>query len=144
MPHGLTPFHLALPVHDLEACRRFYRDIMGFAEGRSAATWVDFDFYGHQFVIHLQAGMDRGYRHQVHNSIDGREVPLPHYGAVLEWHDWEALAARLTRQGIEFIIEPHIRFQDQNGEQATMFFLDPAGNALEFKTFKDLGRLFAK
>ena len=117
---------------------------MGFAEGRSAATWVDFDFYGHQFVIHLQAGMDSGYRHQVHNSIDGREVPLPHYGAVLEWHDWEALAARLTRLGIEFIIEPHIRFQGQNGEQATMFFLDPAGNALEFKTFKDLGRLFAK
>ena len=144
MPRGLMPFHLAIPVHDLEACRRFYRDIMGFAEGRSAATWVDFDFYGHQFVIHLQAGMDGGYRHQARNSVDGREVPLPHFGVVLDWHDWEALAANLTRQDLEFIIEPHIRFQGMVGEQATMFFLDPAGNALEFKAFKDLGQLFAK
>ena len=117
---------------------------MGFAEGRSAATWVDFDFYGHQFVIHLQAGMDRACRQQLRNSVDGREVPLPHYGVVLEWHDWEALATRLTRQGMEFIVKPYIRFQDQRGEQATMFFLDPAGNALEFKAFKDLGQLFAK
>jgi len=138
------PFHIALPVHDLEVCRRFYSDIMQFTEGRSAATWVDFDFYGHQFVIHLQPGNDGGYRHQAHHSIDGREVPIPHYGAVLEWQDWEELAIRLTRHGIKFLIDPYIRFQGQHGEQATMFFLDPAGNALEFKAFKDLGQLFAR
>jgi hypothetical protein len=144
MPNGLMPFHLAIPVHDLEVCRRFYRDIMGFAEGRSTATWVDFNFYGHQFVIHLQAGMDNASCQRVQNSVDGHEVPLPHYGVVLEWTDWETLAAKLTRQGIEFIIEPHIRFQGMVGEQATMFFLDPADNALEFKAFKDLGQLFSK
>jgi extradiol dioxygenase family protein len=138
------PFHLAVPVHDLEVCRRFYRDIMGFAEGRSAASWVDFDFYGHQFVIHLQSGMDQANRLQLRNSVDGHDVPLPHYGVVLEWHDWETLAARLEQQGIEFVVKPGIRFQGLVGEQATMFFLDPAGNALEFKAFKDMQRLFAK
>ena len=122
----------------------FNRDIMGFAEGRSASTRVDFDFYGHQFVIHLHDGMDGERHRQARNSVDGHDVPLPHYCVVMEWHDWEELAARLTRQGIEFIITPYTRFQGQNGEQTTMFFLDPAGNALEFKTFKDLGRLFAK
>lgn len=144
MTHRLMPFHLAVPVHDLEISRKFYRDVMGFTEGRSAATWVDFNFYGHQFVIHLQPGMENARRRQPHGTVDGHDVPLPHYGVVLEWPDWEALAARLKQRGMAFVIAPYIRFPGLVGEQATMFFLDPSDNALEFKAFKDLGQLFAK
>ena len=144
MTRKLTPFHLAVPVHDIEAARKFYGEVMGFAEGRSAATWVDFNFYGHQFVIHLQPGMEKVRERRHHSPVDGHDVPVPHYGVVLEWHDWETLAERLKGRGIKFVIEPCIRFQGMVGEQATMFFLDPSHNALEFKAFKDMGQLFAK
>jgi extradiol dioxygenase family protein len=139
----LTPFHLAVPVHDLDAARQFYGQTLGFPEGRSSDHWIDFDFYGHQFVAHLKEdhpGPDGLH----HNAVDGHDVPVPHFGVVLEWEAWEALAERLKTQGISFIIEPYIRFKGEVGEQATMFFLDPSGNALEFKAFKDMGQLFAK
>jgi uncharacterized protein len=138
----LTPFHVAIPVDDVAKARSFYRDVLGCAEGRSDTHWVDFDFFGHQFVIHYQPKGPAGATH--HNPVDGHEVPVPHYGVVLEWNDWEALAEKMKQQGIEFIIEPYIRFQGQPGEQATMFLLDPCGNALEFKAFKDMSQLFAK
>jgi extradiol dioxygenase family protein len=144
MARTLTPFHIAVPVHDIEAARKFYGDVMGFAEGRSADTWVDFNFYGHQFVIHLQPGMEKELDRHHRNPVDGHDVPVPHYGAVLEWHDWEALAERLKSKGIKFMMEPCIRFKGLVGEQATMFLLDPSNNALEFKAFKDIGQLFAK
>lgn len=144
MTRTLTPFHIAVPVHDIEAARKFYGDVMGFAEGRSADTWVDFDFYGHQFVIHLQPGMEKELDRRHCIPVDGHDVPVPHYGAVLEWHDWEALAERLKSKGIKFVMEPCIRFKGLVGEQATMFPLDPSNNALEFKAFKDIGQLFAK
>ena len=135
------PFHLAIPVDDVAKCRTFYRDVMGCAEGRSDTHWVDFDFYGHQLVIHYKEGTNE----EVHsNAVDGHAVPVPHFGVVLEWDDWTALSESLKSQGIEFVIEPYIRFEGEVGEQATMFFLDPAGNALEFKAFKDLTQLFAK
>lgn len=136
----LRPFHLAVPVHDLEETRGFYRDVMGFKEGRSSDRWVDFDFFGHQFVIHR---VDQKQALEI-NSVDGHDVPVPHFGVVLEWADWEHLAARLKKASVAFIIEPYIRFEGQVGEQATMFFLDPSGNALEFKAFKDDSQLFAK
>lgn len=139
----LTPFHLAVPVHDLEAARQFYGQTLGFPEGRSSDHWIDFDFYGHQFVAHLQEGHP-GPDGLHHNAVDGHDVPVPHFGVVLEWEAWEALAERLKTEGISFIIEPYIRFKGEVGEQATMFFLDPSGNALEFKAFKDMGQLFAK
>lgn len=144
MMPSLMPFHLAVPVHDIEVARAFYRDVMGFTEGRSAETWVDFNFYGHQFVIHLQPGMEKAPARQYHGSVDGHNVPIPHYGVVLEWGDWIALSERLGRKGIRFVLEPYIRFEGLVGEQATMFFLDPSNNALEFKAFKDIGQLFAK
>lgn len=140
---SLAPFHLAIPVHDLSAARRFYGEVFGLAEGRSSAQWVDFDFFGHQLVIHEHpktASQERAHT----NPVDGHDVPVPHFGVVLDWRRWEALAARLQSFGIEFVIEPHIRFRGQSGEQATMFLLDPCGNALEFKAFKDIGQLFAK
>ena len=137
----LTPFHVAIPVHDLELARRFYRDVLNCPEGRSSDHWVDFNLYGHQFVIHYQAKNENSSQH--HNDVDGHAVPVPHYGVVLEWHDWETLSLRLKDHGIPFIIEPHIRFEGQAGEQATMFFLDPCGNALEFKSFKDFSNIFA-
>jgi len=140
---SLSPFHLAIPVHDLPAARRFYGEVFGLAEGRSAAQWVDFDFYGHQLVIHEHPKMP--YQEQaVTNSVDGQDVPVPHFGIVLKWEEWEALAERLKSFGTKFVIEPYIRFKGQVGEQATMFLLDPCGNALEFKAFKDMGQLFAK
>lgn len=136
----LTPFHLAFPVHDLAAARRFYGELLGCPEGRSSDTWIDFDLFGHQLVAHLspEAG-DRA-----HNPVDGHDVPVPHFGVVLEWEDFHALADRLKAAGVRFAIEPYIRFQGQVGEQATMFFRDPSGNALEFKAFKDMGQLFAR
>lgn len=140
---GLSPFHLAIPVHDLPAARRFYGETFGLAEGRSSAQWVDFDFYGHQLVIHEHPKTTA--QEQTHtNAVDGHDVPVPHFGIVLEWPEWEALAKRLRARDTAFLIEPYIRFKGEPGEQATMFLLDPCGNALEFKAFKDRGQLFAK
>ncbi|MGB0672197.1 MAG: VOC family protein [Rhodospirillales bacterium] len=147
MPDGkqlprLTPFHLAMPVHDLAAARAFYGGLLGCPEGRSAETWIDFDLYGHQFVAHLdpaKAAPERAH----HNPVDGHQVPVPHFGVVLGWEDWHDLRDRLVAAGTQFVIEPYIRFEGLPGEQATLFFLDPSGNALEFKSFKDMGQLFA-
>ncbi|ERJ18810.1 putative ring-cleaving dioxygenase protein [Salinisphaera shabanensis E1L3A] len=140
---ALSPFHLAIPVHDLPAARRFYGETFGLSEGRSSDQWVDFDFYGHQLVIHEHPktpSQDNAHT----NPVDGHDVPIPHFGIVLEWAEWETLADRLRERGTDFVIEPHIRFQGQPGEQATMFLLDPCGNALEFKAFADRAQLFAK
>ena len=136
----LRPFHLAFTVHDLDAARAFYGHVMGCAEGRSSDHWIDFDFYGHQIVAHLDASARAV---AVHNPVDGHNVPVPHFGIVLTMEQWEALAARLTAAGTHFGIEPHIRFKGEVGEQATMFFQDPSGNALEFKAFDDDSQLFA-
>jgi extradiol dioxygenase family protein len=137
----LTPFHIAFPVHDLEAARAFYGGVLGCPEGRSDTSWIDFDLYGHQIVAHLKPDADADRAHR--NPVDGHDVPVPHFGVVLEMPQWEALAERLTAAGVTFVIEPYVRFKGQPGEQATMFFLDPSGNALEFKAFADMGRLFA-
>jgi extradiol dioxygenase family protein len=128
-------------VHDLVLARQFYGELLGCPEGRSAEDWVDFNFYGHQIVAHLAPG-ETGASQR--NAVDGHGVPVRHFGIVLPMPDWEALAARLKSHGVEFVIEPYIRFKGEPGEQATMFFLDPSGNALEFKAFGDIGRLFAK
>lgn len=137
----MRPFHLAFPVHDLDAARRFYGGLLGCAEGRSSDHWIDFDLYGHQIVAHLdEAARPAG----VTNPVDGHDVPVPHFGVVLTMADWQALADRLTAGGVSFGIAPHIRFKGQTGEQATMFFRDPSGNALEFKAFADDAMLFAK
>jgi extradiol dioxygenase family protein len=138
---ALQPFHLAVPVHDLAAARGFYGNLFGCAEGRSASEWVDFDFFGHQLVAHLDATTRP---HISHNAVDGHDVPVPHFGVVLQWDAWHALAARLRAAGERFVIEPGIRFAGMVGEQATMFLFDPSGNALEFKAFKDPSRLFAR
>jgi extradiol dioxygenase family protein len=137
----LQPFHLAFPVTSLEHARAFYGGLLGCPEGRSSPEWVDFDFFGHQLVAHL-APDEAGHRSV--NAVDGDDVPVRHFGVVLSMDDWHALAERLKAAGTKFVIEPHIRFKGQVGEQATMFFLDPCGNALEFKAFADIGRLFAK
>ncbi len=134
------PFHLAFPVHDLSAARAFYGELLGCPEGRSSEHWIDFDLYGHQIVAHLDAGMTP---RPIHNPVDGHDVPVPHFGVVLTMPQWEALAARLKAAGVRFGIEPYVRFKGQVGEQATMFFTDPSGNALEFKAFADDGQLFA-
>ena len=135
------PFHLAFPVHDLAAARQFYGGLLGCPEGRSSDEWIDFNLYGHQVVAHLAP--DEARRAST-NAVDGDNVPVRHFGVVLPMPEWDDLARRLTDAGTRFIIEPHIRFQGQVGEQATMFFLDPSGNALEFKAFKDMASLFAK
>jgi len=134
-------FHLAFPVRDLAEARRFYGDLLGCPEGRSSPDWVDFDFYGHQIVAHV-APDECG--HRSHSEVDGEQVPVRHFGAILSMADWERLAGTLKAAGTRFVIEPQIRFKGQVGEQATMFFLDPSGNALEFKAFADLGQVFAK
>jgi len=134
-------FHLAFPVHDLAAARRFYGELLGCAEGRSCDAWVDFNFYGHQVVAHL-APEETGHRGV--SAVDGHDVPVRHFGAILPMAQWEALAERLRAADTRFVIEPHVRFKGQVGEQATMFFLDPSGNALEFKAFGDLSRVFAR
>lgn len=136
----MRPFHLAFPVHDLAAARAFYGDVLGCGEGRSSDQWIDFDFYGHQIVAHLDPAAKPV---ATSNPVDGHDVPVPHFGVVLTMDQWEGLAARLQAAGIRFGIEPHIRFKGQPGEQATMFFLDPSGNALEFKAFADDAMLFA-
>jgi uncharacterized protein len=135
------PFHLAIPVHDLAAAREFYGGLFGCAEGRSSPEWVDFDFFGHQLVAHLDPSQRK---HVHHNEVDGKDVPVPHFGVVMEWGAWHSLAERLRGRGTRFEIEPGIRFAGQVGEQATMFLYDPSGNALEFKAFKDPARLFAR
>lgn len=136
-----SPFHLAFPVHDLAAARAFYGDLLGCAEGRSSEQWVDFNFHGHQVVAHLSPEEARV---SAANAVDGKAVPVRHFGVILEWDAWHALADRLRQAGVHFLIEPGIRFAGQVGEQATMFFLDPSGNALEFKSFRDMNRIFAK
>jgi uncharacterized protein len=136
----LTPFHLAFPVHDLDAARAFYAGVLGCAEGRSSTDWIDFDLFGHQIVAHRVAEAGR----VSHNEVDAHAVPVPHFGVVLEWTAFEALAARLREAGVRFEIEPYLRFAGQPGEQMTMFFRDPSGNALEFKAFRDPGQLFAR
>jgi uncharacterized protein len=138
---SLPPFHLAFPVHDLEAARAFYGGLLGCPEGRSSDEWVDFDFFGHQIVAHLAPGMKP---RQHSNEVDGHDVPVPHFGAVLPMAQWQALAEKLRSAGVGFVIEPNIRFEGQPGEQATMFFLDRSGNAIEIKAMRDPAKLFAK
>ncbi|MBL8307946.1 MAG: VOC family protein [Rubrivivax sp.] len=138
---AIAPFHLAFPVHDLAETRRFYGGLLGCPEGRSSPEWIDFDLFGHQIVAHLappRAGADH------HNEVDGHDVPVPHFGVVLDWEHFHAFATRLRENGVTFVIEPYIRFAGRVGEQATMFFRDPSGNALEFKAFRDRSQLFAK
>jgi uncharacterized protein len=140
-PGLLCPFHVAFPVHDLALARAFYGETLGCPEGRSADDWVDFNFFGHQIVAHLAPEETRQVQR---NTVDSHGVPVRHFGIVLPMAEWEALASRLRAKGVPFLIEPHIRFKEQPGEQATMFFLDPSGNALEIKAFSDITRLFAK
>jgi uncharacterized protein len=140
-PDSLSPFHVAFAVHDIGLARKFYGELLGCPEGRSAEDWVDFNFYGHQIVAHL-APEETGIAQR--NAVDGHGVPVRHFGIVLPMADWEAAAARLKAANTEFVIEPYIRFKGEPGEQATMFFLDPSGNALEFKAFADIAMLFAK
>jgi len=135
----LRPFHLAIPVQDIETSRKFYRDVIGCKEGRSSDHWVDFDFFGHQLVIHLSEELTKGKT----NPVDGKEVPVPHFGIVLTMEHFMQLAEQLKEKGVKFIIEPYTRFKGLPGEQATMFFYDPSGNALEFKAFKNIDQLFA-
>jgi len=139
----LRPFHLAFPVRDLAEARAFWGGLIGCPEGRSAAEWVDFDFYGHQIVAHLAPERSGSRPAEASNPVDGHEVPVPHFGIVLTLEDWQALADRLTAAGTAFVIEPHVRFAGQPGEQATMFLRDPSGNAIEMKAFADLAQLFA-
>lgn len=131
---------MAIPVSNLEDCRRFYRDLLGFEEGRSSDLWVDFNCFGHQLVIHYKENIEV----LSTNPVDGKEVPVPHFGVILEKKEWTKLSEKLINKGVEFIIEPYTRFEGEAGEQSTMFFLDPSGNALEFKAFDDLNLLFAK
>ena len=133
-------FHLAIPVDDLDRARRFYGEVLACPEGRSSDSWIDFDLAGHQLVVHRTEA--RGA--VAHNAVDGDAVPVPHFGLVLDMHDWQALADRLSAFGMTFVIEPHIRFVGEPGEQATMFLHDPAGNAIEFKAFADIRQMFAK
>jgi|SRR5690606_11026430 len=143
MTNSLTPFHLAIPVSDLEKCRTFYRDVLNCSEGRSSEHWVDFNFFGHQLVLHQQHS-DEAVKENISNPVDGHNVPVPHFGVVLEWETWNKLAENLKGHGIVFAIEPYTRFKGETGEQSTMFFYDPEGNALEFKSFKDFDQIFAK
>jgi extradiol dioxygenase family protein len=140
MSNTLRPFHIAFPVDNLKAARHFYGSVLGCPEGRSSDQWIDFDFFGHQIVAHYKPSVNEA----VHaNPVDGHDVPIPHFGVVLTQEDWKQLADRVRAAGVKFVIEPHTRFEGKVGEQSTMFFLDPAGNALEFKAFADLGQLFA-
>ncbi|MGO2356758.1 VOC family protein [Mesonia sp.] len=136
----VPPFHLAIPVDDLQKARVFYTKTLHFKEGRSSDHWVDYDFFGHQLVIHLDEGEHRA---STQSSIDGKNVPVPHFGVVLPWEIFESFADQLKQRDVQFEIEPYIRFKGKTGEQMTMFFYDPCGNALEFKAFKDPGQLFA-
>ena len=138
---NVSPFHIAIPVHNLEDCRQFYRDVLNCEEGRSSDHWVDFNLFGHQLVIHYKPKTTE----DLHtNAVDGKDVPVPHYGVVLPWDEFHNFANHLKAKSVHFIIEPYIRFEGQVGEQATMFFKDPSGYSLEFKAFKDISQLFAK
>ncbi len=143
MTTALNPFHLAIPVADLATNRRFYLDVLGCTQGRSDDHWVDLNLFGHQLVLHEVAAQASNPAIAGHNPVDGDAVPVPHFGVVLGWEQWQDFAARLTAQGVQFVIEPHIRFPGEVGEQATLFFYDPAGNALEFKAFQNPDQLFA-
>lgn len=138
----VQPFHLAIPVDDLEKARIFYRETLGCEEGRSSDHWVDFNFFGHQLVIHYKEASE--VNNTGSNPVDGKEVPIPHFGVVLEWETFQQFSKELKAKKISFVIEPYIRFEGKVGEQATMFFKDPSGNALEFKSFKNINQLFAK
>jgi len=137
----LSPFHIAIPTDNLDSTRAFYGKLLGCNEGRSAEKWIDYNFFGHQLSIHLKPDE---IRQANRNPVDGKDVPVRHFGVVLPWNDWQQLADKLKAANIDFIIEPYIRFKGEVGEQATMFFLDPSQNALEFKAFKDIGELFSK
>ncbi|MDB2408423.1 glyoxalase [Crocinitomicaceae bacterium] len=139
----MNPFHLAIPVKDLKVMRSFYKEVLGCTEGRSAEHWVDFNLFGHQLVIHQKSDFDVSNK-SISNPVDGHDVPVPHFGVVLEWDVWTKLADDLKEKKIEFVIEPYIRFKGEVGEQATLFFWDPENNALEFKAFKDINQLFSK
>ena len=138
---NLLPFHLAIPVHDLEKSRDFYKNILGCDEGRSSDHWVDFNLFGHQLVIHYK---EKSAEKSKTNPVDGKDVPIPHFGVILEWNQFHNFSNQLIEKGITFIIDPYIRFKGLPGEQATMFFKDPCGNALEFKSFKDFNQIFEK
>lgn len=134
----LTPFHIAIAVNDLEAAKTFYVNLFDCKVGRSSENWVDLNFFGHQLVLHL----DKKKNKTSFNSVDNKEIPIPHYGVILSWDDWHQLALKTKDQNIDFLVEPYIRFKDLPGEQATMFFLDPSGNALEFKAFQNMDNIF--
>ncbi len=138
---ALSPFHLAIPADNLSECRHFYTEVLNFEEGRSSSHWIDYNFFGHQLVIHYK---EKEADQNIINVVDGKDVPVPHFGVVLDWDVFHDFAELLKSKSIEFVIEPYIRFEGQVGEQATMFFKDPSGNALEFKAFKDRSQLFAK
>lgn len=137
---NIRPFHLAIPVNNLEQVHEFYANLLGCKIGRTSNRWIDFDFFGHQLTAHLVDNLDSA----ATNAVDGKQVPVRHFGVVLEWDHWHELAEQLGSAGVKWVIEPGIRFQGQPGEQATFFLLDPAGNALEFKSFKDDAMIFAK
>ncbi len=137
----LPPFHLAFPIRDIEETRLFYRDLLGASVGREAERWIDFDFFGHQISAHI---VDQPERDSATNDVDGKAVPVRHFGLILDMPTWTELRDRLIDSGVEFLIEPHIRFRGEPGEQATMFLTDPAGNGLEFKAFADFSSIFAK
>lgn len=137
-----TLFHLAFPVHDLHEAREFYGGVLGCPEGRSSDAWIDFDLFGHQIVAHLRPIGEGGVA--ASNAVDGHDVPIPHFGVILTMNEWRGLAERVRASGVGFVIEPYVRFEGLPGEQATMFFLDPSGNALEFKAFADPAQVFAK
>ena len=138
--NNLSPFHLAIPVQEITTTRNFYRDVLGCKEGRSSDHWVDFDFFGHQLVIHLNQSKKNI---DSENIVDGKNVPVPHFGIVLDWQMFTQIEKRI-RNKVEFIIKPYVRFKGERGEQKTMFFKDPSGNALEFKSFKNIDQLFEK
>ena len=138
---NLSPFHLAIPVNNIAKCKIFYKEILGCIEGRSSNNWVDFDLFGHQLVIHFQESNNKNLHT---NPVDGKDVPIPHFGVILEWENFKWFSSKLEKKGVEFIIKPYIRFEGEPGEQATMFFKDPSGNALEFKSFKDSSQIFEK
>ena len=138
---NLLPFHLAIPVDNLEKSRKFYKNILGCVEGRSSDHWVDFNLFGHQLVIHYK---EKKLEDTNTNPVDGKDVPIPHFGVILEWNQFKDFSSKLIEKKVEFIIEPYTRFKGLPGEQATMFFKDPCGNALEFKSFKDFNKIFEK
>ncbi|NJL76108.1 MAG: glyoxalase [Saprospiraceae bacterium] len=136
----VAPFHLAFPVKDLESTRTFYEGLLGCGVGRTSDRWIDFNFWGSQITAHL---VDESETEAVTNPVDGKNIPVKHFGAILAWEEWEALGEKLKQSGISFIVEPYVRFQGEVGEQGTMFFLDPSGNAIEFKSFQDFSQIFA-